>query len=506
MQNPFVQNNPMWERMLQLAVQVLEYSRNTLFVDLRFLENALSRFTFEPYFGTISPGAGLHRLPDGQNAIGNLTPEDLTKPSIATNGERLFYDPAYVLREFKEDDRSMIHAYLHMVMHCIFRHFFADASLDRSLWDLSCDIAAEAMVHELMPGLMQNSRFASQESYLKNLASTLSPMTADKIYNEFQKRKLSEQDLANLSSLFAEDDHFPWYQAVAGAGQGSGSGDGSDSPEGKGAAAGNATQPGSGMPQFYEGHSAEHAAELEEMWKDLSQRIQTDMETFGKQQGYGSGSMVQNLQQVNRERYDYGEFLRKFAVRGEVMQIDEDEFDYNFYTYGLRLYGNVPLIEPLEYKEVKRVRDFVIAIDTSGSVQGELVQKFLQKTYNILKQEGGFFRKFNLHIIQCDTAVQKDVKITSQEELDAYLKHMKLYGFGGTDFRPVFAHVDELIRNHEFTNLKGLIYFTDGYGTFPKRKPDYETAFVFIQDAYNNPEVPPWAIRLVLEEADILKD
>ena len=74
---------------------------------------------------------------------------------------------------------------------------------------------------------------------------------------------------------------------------------------------------------------------------------------------------------------------------------------------------------------------------------------------------------------------------------------------GGTDFRPVFGYVDQLIRQHEFKHLKGMIYFTDGYGTFPERKPDYTTAFVFLQDEYNNLNVPPWAIRLILEKDEI---
>ncbi len=38
----------------------------------------------------------------------------------------------------------------------------------------------------------------------------------------------------------------------------------------------------------------------------------------------------------------------------------------------MELYGNMPLVEPLEYKETDRVRDFVIAIDTSESVRGRL--------------------------------------------------------------------------------------------------------------------------------------
>ena len=35
-------------------------------------------------------------------------------------------------------------------------------------------------------------------------------------------------------------------------------------------------------------------------------------------------------------------------------------------------YGNLPLIEPLEYKEVNRLEELVIAIDTSGSCSREM--------------------------------------------------------------------------------------------------------------------------------------
>ena len=80
---------------------------------------------------------------------------------------------------------------------------------------------------------------------------------------------------------------------------------------------------------------------------------------------------------------------------------------------------------------------------------------------------------------------------------------MRLSGFGGTNFRPVFAYVEELRRAKEFRNLKGLIYFTDGYWVFPAQKPDYPTAFVFLRDGYELPEVPSWAIRLVLEPEEL---
>jgi len=46
-----------------------------------------------------------------------------------------------------------------------------------------------------------------------------------------------------------------------------------------------------------------------------------------------------------------------------------------------------------------------------------------------------------------------------------------------------------MIRDHEFVNLKGLIYFTDGEGIFPERQPSYQSAFVFIKDDYKSPKL-----------------
>ena len=92
---------------------------------------------------------------------------------------------------------------------------------------------------------------------------------------------------------------------------------------------------------------------------------------------------------------------------------------------------------------------------------------------------------------------------TSQEEFDAYIKTMQIHGLGGTDFRPVFSYVDWLREKKEFQNLKGLIYFTDGFGTFPEQMPDYETAFVFLDEELNNYDVPPWAMKLILRKDEI---
>ena len=197
--------------------------------------------------------------------------------------------------------------------------------------------------------------------------------------------------------------------------------------------------------------------QIENRWQDISERMETEMETFSKEASQTSGNLIDQVKIENRERMDYREFLRKFSVLKEEMTVDPDSFDYTFYSYGLTMYGNMPLSEPQEWKEVQKVEEFVIVIDTSMSCSGELVKKFLEETYGVLSENDSFFRKVNIHIIQCDDQVQTDQKITCEEELKEYMDKLELKGEGGTDFRPTFSYVDELVHQHTFVNLQRMI-------------------------------------------------
>lgn len=239
-------------------------------------------------------------------------------------------------------------------------------------------------------------------------------------------------------------------------------------------------------------------------WKQISERTKEDLLMFASEWGQKTNTLKQYIREVNRERYDYKTFLEKFAIMGENVELNDEEFDNIYYTYGLNMYKNVPLVEPLEYKEVNKIKEFAIAIDVSGSVKGDLVQKFIEKTYNILQKRENFFTKVNIHIILCDTDIKNDYKISNLEELKTVLDKIVLEGFGGTDFRPVFEYIEKLREKGEYKNLKGLIYFTDGLGDYPAKIPDYATAFCFIKKDYDKNEkkikVPSWAIKIILED------
>ena len=458
------------EKRLRLAAEVLDLARSTLLVNLRFLDAAL-------------------------NELIPVTQDDL---NLATNGQYMLFSPGHILWCCKNEQERPVRDYLHVVLHCVFRHMYVDKLIDQRCWDLACDIAVEYSITRLGLAAAAAEREALQQGVYAEQLEKVKQLTAERIYRFLLDGGMDVARMEELAPLFYADEHALWYSSE----------EAQEQPSDESSPASSSPDEGEDPPDSQS--SGESSApqeqpdeQMEERWSEIARRMQVDMETFSREKEDKAGGLVQNLREANRERYDYGRFLKKFAVRGEVVRINDDEFDYIYYTYGLKLYGKMPLVEPLEYKEVKRIREFVIAIDTSGSVSGKMVQLFVQKTYNILKTTESFFSKINLHIIQCDAQIQEAVKITSQREFDRYMEAMEIHGLGGTDFRPVFRYVDELREKNEFENLRGLIYLTDGFGTFPKKKPEYETAFVFVDDGVNSYDVPSWAIRLILQPEEL---
>jgi hypothetical protein len=57
-------------------------------------------------------------------------------------------------------------------------------------------------------------------------------------------------------------------------------------------------------------------------------------------------------------------------------------------------------------------------------------------------------------------------------------------------------------RKKKMRKPSGLLYFTDGLGQYPKKSPDYKTAFLFLND-YDKDKVPAWCIDLRLNEREL---
>ena len=162
---------------------MLRLSRNTLLMNLRFMD------------------AALHQL----------TPLPFEKTTLATDGNWLLYSPFHVLRCFKSAREIPVRDYLHVIFHCVFRHMYVHTQADRVCWDLACDIAVEHTISELGIRAAAASRERLQKAEFDRLKQAVGQMTAETLYRCFLDAGLSKAQLADLRGLFYADDHALWY-------------------------------------------------------------------------------------------------------------------------------------------------------------------------------------------------------------------------------------------------------------------------------------------------------
>ena len=251
-----------YEKAKPLAAKVMNYSRDTILVNMRFLDVVLSVLIPEPREGLCG---------------------------FASDGVKIYYDPVFLLKKYKEEPAFAVRMYLHILFHLIFYHSFRFDKVDKEAWSLSADIAVEAAILELeMPGTALK-RDEKVQKKLRAMKEEISALTAEKIYRYLKNFQISREEREELSSLFFMDMHRYW-------------------------------------------EPAKELVVTTEQWKKLSERVKADLKSFsaGKSK---SESMEKSLLEAVKDRYNYRELLRKFTVMNENMQINDDEFDYIYYTF-----------------------------------------------------------------------------------------------------------------------------------------------------------------------------
>ena len=342
------------EELAAIGQEILINARNELYLNMRYMDVALS---------------ALFPVPD------------YAVRGLQTDGISLFFHPRDLAALYRRGRAEVNRAYLHMIFHCLFGHFSGARDPrwgNELIWDVACDVAAELLTDGLPYRCVHRHPSPLKREFTARLAEEVSVVTAQSVYRYLEKRQFAVQYLLRLRQEFFVDDHSLWRDS-----------------------------PNSDKNQR-QGKNND--------WDDIREHMETEMETLSKEAGGGSEGLLEQVKIGNRERYDYRDFLQKFTRLKETLKVDTDSFDYIYYDYGMRTYGNMPLIEPLETKELRRIEEFVIVIDTSMSCSGELVKRFLEETCSVLNQRESFFERANIHIIQCDDRVQRDTPIRSRED------------------------------------------------------------------------------------------
>lgn len=454
--------------------EVLGSSRTELYMDMRFLGGALNSLTFEM---------------------------DLSTTTVGTDAVAIRFNPSFVLQLFIEEPSKLNRTYMHMLLHCIFRHMYTSKKFQNNrIFDLSADIVVESILDTMDYQSIYRISSDYRDKWVALFEKELKTLTVEKLYRFFEELNLDEYEFEKLEKEYRLDDHSFWLRL-----QDEESDDDRqdkkdpDLPEDMDSPNADNTEDSKKTEKYINPRRLKQIQNKEKDWDKESKRLQTEIETIGKNFSDKMGKLGWVLRFHNTDRRDYHEFLDRFKVIREEGGIDLDSFDYGMYSFGLETYGDMPLIEENEFREVKKILDLVIAIDTSASCKDDLVQIFLNETASMLLDRDSFFQRIRIHIVECDNVVQRDEVITSASDMKRFADGIHIEGGYGTDFRPVFEYVDKLVLEGSFENLKGLIYFTDGYGIYPTKPTRYDTAFVFPKDEdYDDSNVPDWAIKLFI--------
>ena len=133
----------------------------------------------------------------------------------------------------------------------------------------------------------------------------------------------------------------------------------------------------------------------------------------------------------------------------------------------------------------EKILKIVVAIDTSGSVDDNMIAAILNEVFAILAK-----RKHEVTIIECDAEVRRVYRAKTPADVKK-----KVTGRGGTCFSPVIEYVNN---DRSFRDTL-LIYFTDGYGESEIPRPrTYRNLWVVTEDARHLSVKEPYGAVLTL--------
>ena len=200
---------------------------------------------------------------------------------------------------------------------------------------------------------------------------------------------------------------------------------------------------------------ASSGRDLRERWRDRIVLAAQSMAYTGE----GREAAEEILASIGRPQLYWRSELVRFLQRAYAQ-------DYSWIPPSRR-YLSVGLILP--GTRTRSVGTLAIAIDTSGSIDPAGARAFLSEVQGIADLVGGSGR---LVVIEADDAVRavRDLRPGVPVPLE-------FHGRGGTDFRPAF----EWAARTGSIAPTGLVYLTDGQGTFPDRAPPFPVLWVMPQ-------------------------
>ena len=365
--------------------------------------------------------------------------------TAATDGDRIYVDIDFYMK-LKSEERLFVLA--HEAWHCALIHFMRRGDRKHELFN----IAADLEIHFILTGERLKPPFVLPHD------PNWKGLSAEEIYERLPK-------MAGKPGEGGQSENGKESANIKGQALGQGFDKHLEKNDG-GGETGEGSESGKGRDPDY---SPEVKPGAEERCRE---RLTAAVQQYERTKGTLPAGIAGLVQAVLKPEIDWKELLAQFVTN----------------CYG----GSRRWLPParrhvwkglyLQSQRTERLRA-VVAVDTSGSTSGDL-PKFFSELTALLNS----FGSYELTVIQCDAEVGKVERFDDCAPLDPN-REWAVTGGGGTDFSPVFRYIDE----HSELDPSLLIFFTDGYGAYPERPPQYPVMWLLTHDGMCDVE---WGLQV----------
>lgn len=333
-----------------------------------------------------------------------LTNADTWCGTLATDGRNFYYNSRFVMTL---DQKELEFGFGHEVLHCVYDHMGRRMSRNPKIWNLANDYCVNADLVDHNIGRKITTIEILYDRQYKGMAS-------EQVYDKLMEN-VTEIDIDDLLSKML-DEH------LDGEGE-NGEGDG----EGK-------EGDGTGRPKL----TKEMMDEIRDEFKEAVINAANNEPNAGNI----PGNVKQMLKDLTEPQMDWRELL-SMSLTSAIKD------DYTFMRPSRRSWHLDAILPGMNPGEETNI---ALAIDTSGSISGEMLREFLSEVQGIMES----FTAYKIHLFCFDTNIHNPVDFCSDDIHD--ITEYELGGFGGTDFEPIFQHLKE-----EEVEVDRLVVMTDGY-------------------------------------------
>lgn len=388
---------------------------------------------------------------------------------MVSDGITLYYHPEILcLWKEREGMEPIVNGILHIICHCILGHIMPRQCVEKQeLYDALCDYK----VYNLLSALMDDRKDKSNP--LKKVKLDYPYLPLHMAYKQLYKEDKKAEKYLKIAPHCIVDNHDLWVRPEEKQDSESGLSWGRDREE---------------------ENQASLQYEAAKKWSEMKEKMMN--ENFAMRNACDCvftndiGNHITLYDMDVESETDYQTILEDFLRKASVEVENHNAIDPMWYHFGLDYLENVPLIEPLEEEDRPSDGTLLIALDTSGSCEGTLCHRFLGELENLMTHFHTMDTLQRVVLLQCDAEIHEEVEITNPTEWSKMRKTFQMKGGGGTDFCPVFE------KGEAYHDVLGLIYLSDGMGSFPQVPPTYPTLFLLTEapddDFFPHQLIPDW--------------